>query len=89
MTHIVYYSLYQILVTSVNKKIMVNDNTIEKSEKRNTLCLNLYMTISTKAYSMTNPQEISFVLVCSYWNSINVIRNPTSFNGFVFDVDVT
>lgn len=66
MTHIVYYSLYQILVTSVNKKIMVNDNTIEKSEKRkrNTLCLNLYMTISTKAYSMTNPQEISFVLVC-------------------------
>lgn len=64
MTHIVYYSLYQILVTSVNKKTMVNDNTIEKSEKRNTLCLNLYMTISTKAYSMTNPQEISFVLVC-------------------------
>lgn len=64
MTHIVYFSLYQIFVTSVNKKIMVNDNTIEKSEKRHILCLNLYMIFSTKAYSMTNPQEISFVLVC-------------------------
>lgn len=63
MTHIIYYNLYQILITSINKKIIINNNTIKKSKKKNTLYLNLYMTISTKTYSITNPQKISFILI--------------------------
>lgn len=38
----------------VNKKIMVNVNIIEKLEKRNIFCFNLYMIILMKVYFMIN-----------------------------------